>query len=358
MTRLLNLDFGLLASALFLIVAGLTTIFSIDSTLFIKQLIWASLAVLLIFLLPLINLKSIFGYRFFILGGYFLILVLLILTLFIAPAIHGTRGWLVLGPIQIQPAEFMKAALIILFSSFFASRHVSIARFDTLAISFLYFIVPTVFTLLQPDLGTALVFMAIWFSYLLISEIPLRHLIRFFLAFIVGVVLIWNFGLVDYQKARVVGFLNPNSDPLGANYNVIQSKIAVGSSGFFGKGFGQGSQVQLKFLPAAHTDFIFPSFTEQWGILGAGILISAFTFLVYRILKVGEKSDNNFSKFLSLGTAILLLTHFALNLGSALGLLPVVGLSLPLVSYGGSNLLTVALLLGIILNTAERRAGF
>ncbi len=358
MVRSLELDRGLILATLFLMAAGLTTIYSIDQGLFLKQLVWVVLGLILIFGLPFLNLKAIFSYRGIIVGIYLLTLTLLLSTLVLAPRIHGSRSWLLLSGFQIQPSEFMKAALIILLSVFFASRHVSIARVSTIIISFIYFIVPASLVLLQPDLGTALILLAIWFSYLLLSEIPKKFLVRFFLGFIILAFLSWNFILAPYQKERVVGLFNPNYDPLGVNYSVIESKIAIGSAGFFGKGLGQGSQVKLHFLPAAENDFIFSSFTEEWGFLGATLLIAAFMFLVYRILEIGRHSDNNFSRYLALGTVVLLITHFSVNVGSALGLLPVIGVPLTFVSYGGSNLLTASFLLGIILNTAKRRAGF
>ncbi len=338
--------------------AGLTTLSSVDSESFSRQIIWVLLASIIIFSLPFFNLKAIFSYKSAIFGIYLLSIIFLLSTLFFAPRIHGTREWLFISDFQIQPSEFIKVALVLLLSTFFASRHIAIARFGTIIKSFIYLSLPLAIILLQPDLGTALVIFSLWFSYLLFSEIPKKFLIRFLIAFIGVAFIMWNFGLAPYQKSRIVGFLNPNTDPLGANYNVIQSKIAIGSGGLFGKGFHQGTQVQLNFLPAAKNDFIFSSFVEEWGVFGGAVLVSIYMFLIYRILKVGEKSDNNFSRYVALGTVTILLIHFIANVGSAIGFLPVVGLNLPFVSYGGSNLLTMAILIGIILNTAERRAGF
>lgn len=351
-------DWSLVLSVIFLMATGLITLAAHpNEELFLRQLIWVGLALLLIFGLPLINLKAIFNYRWFILGIYFFILFLLVLTQLFAPPIGGARSWLTIGSVQIQASEFMKAALIILLSSFFALRHVSIAQPRVIFISFVYFLIPTILVLLQPDLGTALVLFGIWFGYLLISELPLRHILVAFLIFILLGILAWNFALAPYQKERISGLFSPETDPLGVNYSVFQSKIAIGSGGFFGKGFGQGSQVQLGFLPAAETDFIFSAFTEEWGLVGGLLVISAFFYLIYRILQLGMRSYNNFARFVSLGTAITLFIHFSVNLGSALGLFPVIGISLPFVSYGGSNLLTMAALIGIIIGIHERRSG-
>src|SRR3989344_3216633 len=349
MMKVLKVDWGLASSAIFLMVVGLITLASNpNSELLSRQLVWVFLALILIFGLPLINLKAIFNYRWLVLGIYFSVLSLLVLTYFFAPTIGGVRSWLQVGPVQVQASEFMKAALIILLSSFFALRHVAIAQPRVILISFLYFLIPTILVLLQPDLGTSLVLFGIWFGYLLVSELPLRYIAVALLIFVIIGALGWSFGFAPYQKDRIAALFSPEADPLGVNYSVLQSKIAIGSAGLFGKGFGQGSQVQLGFLPAAHTDFIFSSFVEEWGLLGGFLLIAVFLYLIYRILHLGLRSYNNFAKFVSLGVAITLFIHFSINLGSALGLLPVIGISLPFVSYGGSHLLTMAALIGII----------
>ncbi|MCL5224178.1 MAG: rod shape-determining protein RodA [Patescibacteria group bacterium] len=352
--RSLKIDSWLLGSVLFLMAASLVTLSSIDQTLFIRQIVWVAIAIVVMLILPYLNLRAIFSYRWVILAIYLGSLSLLLLTDVVARSIRGHHSWIILGPILLQPSEFMKAALIILLSSFFAIRHVSIARWKTIAASFLYFVVPFILVLLQGDTGTALVLFAIWFGYLLISEIPWKYLLAFFLVFVVVGAAAWNFGLANYQKQRIIGLFSPSYDPLGINYNVIQSKIAIGSGGLFGEGLGQATQVQLGFLPAASTDFIFSAFTEEWGVIGSLVLIGAFMLLIYRIVKVGLATDNNFSRFICLGTVIFILAHLIINIGSNMGFLPVIGIGLPLVSYGGSNLLTVATLVGIIQNIAKR----
>lgn len=351
-------DLWLLGPVVYLIAAGLLIIYSCDPTLFIKQLVWVVLGLALIFGFSYLNLRALFSYQWIIIGIYLLITFLLLISYFIATPVAHTKSWIVLGPIQIQPSEFMKAALVILFSRFFASRHISIANLRIIAASFIYVLIPLVLILIQPDLGTALVIFGIWFGYLLVSEMPMRQTFGFIGLFIIILALAWNFALADYQKARITALFDPTYDPLGVNYSVIQSKIAIGSAGLFGKGFGQGTQVQLGFLPAASTDFVFSAFTEEWGILGGITIIIALLILIFRIAFIGENQNNNFYKFLCLGTIIVILFHTTINLGSALGLLPVVGVSLPFVSYGGSNLLTLAILLGIIHNITGKRAGF
>ena len=351
-------DFWILGPVLYLMFVGLLMSYSISHVLFFRQSAWVALGILIIFACSFVNLRALLSYRWVILTFYGVMCLLLLATHFFATTIAGTKSWIVIGPAQIQTSEFMKAALVLLFSRFFASRHVAIASFRTISISFLYTIVPLGLILIQPDLGTALIICGLWFGYLLVSELPLRHTFGFIALALVIFVLGWNFALAGYQKDRISAIFNESYDPLGVNYNVIQSKIAIGSGGFFGKGFQQGTQVQLGFLPAASTDFVFSGFVEEWGILGGLSILLAFFILIYRLAIVGGKQNNNFYKFLCLGTIILVLLHLAVNLGSALGLLPVIGIPLPFVSYGGSNLLTLSLLIGIIVNIAGRKAGF
>jgi len=353
-----KLDIPLIIASLSLIGMSLLTLASGNAELFTRQLVWLVAAVLLMVGLPFLNLRAFFIYRWVILGIYLSLILLLIITYFVAPIIAGARSWLVIGPIQLQPSEFIKAGLIILFSSFFAVRHIAIARLGIITTSFIYLLIPTILVLLQPDLGTVLVLVGIWFGYLLVSGMPTRFIAAALILFIVVGALGWQFGLADYQKARIGALFTPSADQLGVNYSVAQSKIAIGSAGVFGKGFKQGTQVQLGFLPAAQTDFIFASFVEEWGLLGGFIMISTFIFLLYRILKIGTQSINNFARFIALGTAIMLFIHFVINLGSTLGLLPVIGIGFPLVSYGGSNLLTIAVLIGILQGTALKRGGY
>ena len=350
-----KLDLKLLLSAGALILMGLLVLVSSGEDLATKQLIWLIPAVFLLTGLPFLNIKALLSYRWIFSSFYFLILILLIITYFIAPTIGGAKSWITLGSFQIQPSEFMKAALIILLSSFFAVKHVAIGRLRIILSSLIYALIPFILILLQPDLGTALVIFGIWFGFLLVSGIKRRHLLIALLILVVVGFVGWNFVLEKYQKARIAALFSPETDPLGINYSTIQSKIAIGSGGIWGKGFGQGTQAHLGFLPAAHTDFIFSAFVEEWGLVGGILLLFAFGYLVYRTLVLGMESGNNFGRFLSLGTALMLLIHFVINIGSATGMLPVIGVGLPLVSYGGSNLLTTALLLGIIQGVSDRK---
>lgn len=350
------MDWPLNGAFLLLAVMGLLAIYSAAQNLFWYQLIWFVLGLAVIISFARIDWRPLINYRWFIFIVYLAGLILLAATLFLAPAIRGVRGWLVIGPIQIQTAELVKLSLIIFLSYYFAYRHVDIAHWRNLLISFGYIILPVLLVLFQPDLGSAIVLLGLWAGYLLVSGIRWRHLF-IGLALLAVVALVgWHNFLQDYQKNRVIGLFNPDYDPLGVNYNVIQSKIAIGSAGFWGKGFRQGTQTQLGFLPEAATDFIFASFTEEWGLLGAIIFLAVFAVLLLRIIKIGLEAENNFFKLVCLGTIILLTLHLIINLGSNTGLLPVIGISLPFLSYGGSNLLVNAALIGIAQGVAVRKS--
>lgn len=343
-----RLDWLLNFGILFLFGAGLLSLASTARHLFWLQLVWGVLAAAVVVIVANFDWRSFVNSRWFIFGIYVFSLLLLLLTYLIAPSIRGTRAWLPLGPFQFQTSEFSKFALILLLSYFFAKRHIGIAHLKTISVSFLYFAIPVGLILLQPDMGSALILSGIWFGYLLVSGIRWKHLLAAAIIGILGMTMMWNFGLKPYQKDRIVGLFNPAHDPLGVNYNVIQAKIAIGSAGLFGKGFGQGTQTQLGFLPEAQTDFMFAAFTEEWGIFGATALLAAFLLILFQIMRISMASDNNFSKLIGLGTSISLLLHFIVNTGSNLGLMPVIGVPFPFLSYGGSNLIVNALLIGMI----------
>jgi len=350
-----NMDWQINFAVLFLGAASLLSLFSAKPDLFYKQLLFLGIGIALIFLIIVFDWRPFVNYRGAILAMYFLIIVLLIATYFFAPVVRGVRGWLMIGSFQLQISEFAKLALIIIFAGFFKKKHITIARVSNLLVSFLYFAVPAGLVAIQPDLGSAIVLFAIWFGFLLVSGIRLKHLIVSLLIFAVIVATMWLSVLKPYQKERVMGVFFPARDVLGINYNVIQSKIAIGSAGFFGKGFGQGTQVQLGFLPEAQTDFIFAALTEEFGLIAGFLAIAAFVVLVLRIIKIGLDSDVNFNRFVCLGAAILFITQFSLNIGSNLGLTPVIGVTFPFLSYGGSSLLTNLAIIGIIQSIVVRK---
>ncbi|MEK7568433.1 MAG: FtsW/RodA/SpoVE family cell cycle protein [Patescibacteria group bacterium] len=350
-----SIDWKLNAAILAIMCAGLLSLLSAAPTLFYKQLFWGAAGFVLVFLIARFDWRSFVNYKSVIFGLYGAAILLLIVSYFFAPTIRGTKGWLVIGPFHFQAVEFAKLALVILFAYFFSRKHAYISKISILAVSFVYFAVPAFLTALQPDFGSVLVLFFVWFGFLLVSGIRWRHLIFALIIFSLLAGAMWQAVLKDYQKERIIGVFSPESDPLGINYNVIQSKIAIGSAGFFGKGFGQGSQAQLGFLPEAQTDFIFAAFTEEWGMIAGLLLLVVFAAAVFRIIKIGLGADNNFNRLVSLGTVVLLIVQFVLNIGSNLGLTPVVGVTFPFLSYGGSSLLTNLALIGIIQSVFIRR---
>ncbi len=349
-----QLDWRLNLAVLFLIAAGILSLISTSPNFVYKQFIALGIGLFLTFLLIKFDWRALVNYRGVIFGLYIFVILLLILAYFFAPVIRGTRGWFVIGDFRFQISELVKLVLIVVYAHFFSKKHIGMARLPNLLASFFYFIIPAALVGVQPDFGSVLILFCLWLGFLLVSGIPWKYLAIGLIIFSVLGTIFWNSVLKDYQKERILGFLFPGRDPLGVNYNVIQSKIAIGSAGFFGKGFGQGTQSQLGFLPEAQTDFIFAAFIEEWGLVSGFILIGVFAYLILRIIKIGLDSENNFNRFICLGTAILFIVQFIFNVGSNLGLTPVIGVTFPFLSYGGSSLLTNLILLGIIQSISVR----
>lgn len=343
-------DLPLTGGILFLAAASLLTLASVSPTLFWRQSLWYFLGFLIAIFFSRVDWRWLANRHRLISGFYLLSVTLLVLVYFFAPAVRQVRSWFVFGPFTFQPAELAKLALILIYAQFFSRRHLEASLFRNLFLSFLFLVPPLFLTFIQPDFGSAFVIFTIWVSFVLASGITWRQSIIGVFLFIILVSFLWLSVLQPYQKERIQSFLFPGSDPLGASYSVIQSKIAIGSAGFFGEGFGQGTQVQLGFLPEAGTDFIFAAFVEEWGLLGGLVLLGAFSLVVYRITKIGLKATGNFAKFVCFGAGVVLGLQFLLNVGSNLGFLPVVGLTFPFLSYGGSSLLTLLALIGIIQN--------
>ena len=355
LSYLRRLDWILVSSMLGIIAIGLITIVSSSPFLFSRQLIWLTIGLLFFIGASLLDWRAIVTRRVFLFVMYGGIILLLLLTYFFAPQIRGTRGWLQIFGFQLQASEFARIILILLYAAFFSRRHLTIGRPLTVALSFAYLIPVIGIIMLQQDLGSAIVLFGLWIAFLLVSGIPLRSLIIIFLLIIVVGSVAWFYGLKEYQKARVIGFLYPETQTLGINYSVTQAKIAIGSAGFFGKGFGQGSQVHLGFVPDALTDLISAAFIEEWGLFGAFVLLGLFIILFIRTLSIGMKADDNVSRFISLGVASALMLNFIVNVGSAIGLIPVVGVPFPFLSYGGSSLLTFLILMGIVQSITRKR---
>ncbi len=349
-------DWWLNGAILGLIASSLVMLLSISRALFFQQLAWAVIAAFVIFIFAHIDWRGLTAYRWIIVGIYLSSIALLIATYFFAPVIRNTRAWLVIGPAQFQVSEFVKIALIIFFAYFFSKRHVGIARISNIFRPFIYFLIPAIFIFLQPDMGTVIILFCIWAGFLLVSGLPWKHIVIGFLIVVIGVTASWFTVLKPYQKQRVVGLFDPSYDPLGVNYQTIQSKIAVGSGGWFGKGFGQGTQVQLGFLPEAGTDYIFASITEEWGLVGGTLTLLMLGLALFRIIRIGFFAEGNFYRFICLGATVMFLVQVMINVGTALGIFPVIGITFPFLSYGGSSLLINAMLIGIVQSGAVYRS--
>lgn len=339
---------GLFLPAGIVVLAGLVALASITPALFALQLLWVFVGTCLVLLFYVIDWRSLFGYRWVIGGVYAISVFLLIAAYLYAPVIRNTRSWLVIGSFNFQPVELAKVSLILVYAHYFSRRHLGVAQWKNIAASFFYFIVPAIFVMLQPDFGSALVLFGIWFGFLLVSGLPRRRVILAALALALVGTVFWGYVLKDYQKERILGVFYPERDVLGINYSVAQSKTAIGSAGWWGLGYGQGTQTQLKFLTEPATDFIFPAFVEEWGWLAGLVVVGAFLAMIVGILKVGIRADRNFEKFVCLGSALVFAWQFFLNVGSATGIFPVVGVTFPFLSYGGSSLLMGFFLLAII----------
>lgn len=355
MRGILNkIDWLLLAPVAFISAAGLVVLRSSVPDLFLKQFYFVISGFILVFLVSFIDLRPFVGSKVPIFLGYIGSILFLLSVPFLGIEVNGSKSWLSLGAVNIQPSEFAKVALIMIFALFFSRRHIGIGRSDVILKSLAYFAVPAVLILSEPDWGSALILFGIWFGFLLVAGLPFRHLALSFLVFAALGAGVWGVGLKDYQKERIAAVFNPEYDPLGINYNVIQSKNAIGSGGWSGKGFGRGEIVQLGFLPAAQTDFAFSSLVEEWGFVGGSLVIFAFTFLIWRISAIGIAAEGNFYKFICLGSVVFLSLHFIVNLGSAIGFFPVVGVVFPLLSYGGSGIVATFMLLSLVNNVSKR----
>jgi len=349
-----NIDWQLFGAIGILISAGMLSLLSSSPDFFSKQVVWIVMSAAAAGMLLFVDLRSFLASRWYVGGLYMLTIGLLVITLLFAPQIKGNRAWLALGPFQFQPSEFAKVVLVIVLAHYFSKRHVGIARWKTIGGSFAYAALPAALVAVQPDLGSALILGIIWFGFVLASGIPLRRLAVAAIVFGIAFVLMWSYVLRDYQKARVRALFEPEQDPLGVNYSVIQSKIAIGSGGWFGKGFRQGTQVQLGFLPEAHNDFIFAAIAEEGGLIAVTLITGTFLWMFARILTMGVRASGNFFKFASLGAVAFFLGQFVLHVGSNVGFLPVVGTTLPFISYGGSSIMAGMIMVGILQSVYAR----
>lgn len=334
--------------------AGLVTMNSFTpaegtDNFFNRQIIWVLISFAIFFIFSFIDFR--FLKRTDVLVFLFLLFSGILLTLLIFGSIsHGAKSWFSFGSFSFQPADMMKLVLILILAKYFSRRHVEIKNIKHIFISGFYALIPFVLVLLQPDFGSAMIIFLIWFGMTLVSGISKKHLFTVIFSGLVIFGLLWLFAFAPYQKARIASFLNPMSDIHGSGYNSIQSTIAIGSGQIIGKGLGFGTQSRLKFLPEYETDFVFAAFAEEWGFVGAFLILLLFGFVIWRILHFATLGAFNFEILFALGLAIYFGSHIFINVGMNLGLLPVTGITLPFMSYGGSHLITEFAGLGILMS--------
>ena len=345
---MLRIDWALLC-ALAISLLGLVTMHSVggDNSLFYRQLAWIGLA-LAAYIICVFSDVRVLRRTGIALLAWGISIGLLALLLIIGEYVLGARNRFDLGPFSLQPSDPAQIALIIVLAKYFARRHVAIADVRHILVSGIYAF--TIFGLLflQPDFGTAMVIFAIWLGMVVVSGIRLSHLALVFGTGLLAFLLLWQFGFADYQKERIMTFLHPLSDIQGAGYNAYQSTVAVGSGELLGKGIGYGTQSKLQFLPEYETDFIFAAFSEEWGFVGAIVALLLFWCVLWQILKIAIFGATNFETLFASGFAIMLFAHITIHIGMNIGLLPVTGLTLPFMSYGGSHLITEFAGLGIL----------
>jgi rod shape determining protein RodA len=353
--KIKKLDLALFLSTILIISIGLISLYSSsigrnDFSNFKKQLFFAFSGLLLMLFFSFFNWRFFRDNPYFVLIIYFLFLLLLLGLLIFAYQVRGIRKWYHIGPFSFDPAEFMNIALIIILAKYFSTRHIEIYRIRHIFISLSYFILPGLLLFLQPDIGGIIIIFSLWFGILLVSGIKLRHIFFIIVIGIIFSMVAWFYLLHDYQKQRVISFLFVQ-DPQGASWSQNQAKIAIGSGGFWGKGFAKGSQTQLKFLPEPQTDFIFSAIAEEFGFIGVFSLLLLYCILLWRLIIIAINSKSNFPRLFAVGVAILLGSKMIINVGMNLGLLPVIGIPIPLVSYGGSNMIATMISLGIVQST-------
>jgi rod shape determining protein RodA len=342
-----------------LIYSATTPMGDIGRKLVIKQITWCSLGLVLMAAFVLLDYHWLESWAVWI----YLIMVLALLAVWgFGKVTAGSRRWFEIGFMRLQPSEFAKVALVIFLAKYFHDRPLgSVSGLLNLTRPLMLTLLPAALVLVQPDLGTAGVIFLVGASMILFAAVNTRGLLRIGGLTVIAIPILILAGdrfLMDYQKRRLLTFLNPDYDPLGAGYHIIQSQIAIGSGGILGKGYLQGTQNQLMFLPVKHTDFIFSILAEEWGFVGCSVVLLLFCGLFLRGLAISNEARDNFGTHLAFGATALIFWHVVINVGMVTGLLPVVGVPLSFLSYGGSSLLASFLAVSLIVNVSMRRFSY
>ena len=357
--KISKLDWKSIGAVAFLLASGFVTIYSFsigvkdeDTNIFQKQLIFLLIGIVFFVFFSLLDYRTWMKYSNFL---YLASLVLLTSVLLFGQTIRGTSGWFSLRLFNFQPVELVKIFSVIFLANYFVKKGNKKIGLKEFLQSFLI-ILPILFLILkQPDFGSASVVVVIWLGMALLAGVNKKYLVALIFLFLVAFFLSWGTILKDYQQERILTFLNPERDPLGSGYNVIQSMTAIGSGGITGKGIGKGSQSQLNFLPERHTDFVFASINEEFGMIGSFLMIGFYWFLFYRFFEIAKKSRDRFGQLMAGGMLLMFFYQVIVNIGMNVGIVPVTGISLPFLSYGGSFLVVSMISFGIVQNIWLKR---
>ena len=355
----IHFDWTLLGIVLLIASIGILNLYSaaakietVGAPLYLKQIFWLVIGLAAMVTIAFVEYRFYSDFAYIV---YTIALVLLLLVLAYGMITSGAQRWVKIGPLSFQPSEFVKISFILALAKFFhrpADRKGYSLK--QLPLPFLLLLLPMALILKQPDLGTAIVLLLVFFSVLIFVKIRWSSLLAIGMTGAAAVPVLWNF-LKGYQKKRIITFFNPDLDPLGAGYHLMQSKIAVGSGGILGKGFMKGTQSKLGFLPEQQTDFIFSALGEEWGLIGSLFVIGLYVALILWGLRVAVQAKDRFSAILAFGVVAMLFWHVFINIGMVLGMMPVVGIPLPLLSYGGSFIVSTLIGVGLLLNVSMRR---
>ncbi len=349
--KIKDLDYILLLSIILLSIISLFVMYSTDGgeilfhtkSHFIKLVVFFIMMLIISFL----NIKfwHICAYVF-----YFFIILLLIWVSFFGISVSGSQRWLDLYFIALQPSELMKIAIILCLAKYYhRAKMEDVNKITNILIPLNIIVIPMILVLAQPDLGTSILIALSGIVILWLGGVKIKYFFYSFVTFLISLPFIISY-LKPYQKLRILTFLDPDRDPLGAGYQIIQSKIAIGSGGIYGKGFLKGTQSYLDFLPEKHTDFIFTLFSEEFGFIGSIMLLVIYLIIIFRIIRIGVVSRSSFAKLFCFGFAFAIFVYISVNLSMVLGLLPIVGSPLPILSYGGSSMLATMIGFGIVMS--------
>ncbi len=346
-----SIDWSIALAVIPLILGGLATMtsFGSESLLFEKQLLWIVVGLVCMFAVASIDIRFLRESRFVVIA-YICSLGLLVLVLLFGKTVKGAKSWFDFGGFSFQPIDFVKLLVVIVLAKYLSRRHVAIGQLKHLLVSALYVLLPIGLIMLQPDFGSAMVVALLWLGMALVAGISRKHILLVVGILVAIFIFSWTFLFQQYQKDRLISFVNPTSDIRGSGYNAYQSVIAVGSGGTLGKGLGYGTQSRLNFLPEYQTDFVFAAFSEEWGFFGSFVILFCFCFLLWRLKVHATRGASNFETLFCVGYLLLIFGHVVVNIGMNIGIMPVTGIPLPFMSYGGSHLLGEFIGLGIVLS--------